>query len=66
MVTVAVSSPITTFGLLVDSVAVKSSVCSTIESSVIGTCTWTNVCWGENVTVFGDDAKSDPAVYKGD
>ena len=52
IVTVAVSSPITTFGLLVVIKAVKCSVSSTIESSVIGTRAWAIVFPGENVAVI--------------
>ena len=63
MVTVAVSSPITTFGLLVDIKAVKCSVSSTLESSVIGTRAWAIVSPGENVTIIGVDVKSNPAEY---
>ena len=64
IVTVTVSSPITTFGLVEVITAVKCSVCSTLESSVIGTRAWAIVSPAKNTTVIGDDVKSDPAVQE--
>ena len=62
MVMVAVSSTIITSGSVEVITAVNCSVLSTTESSLIGTPAWAIVSPGANITVIGEDVKSEPAV----